>query len=69
MRILTWYHEILCYLGQKYLEMTICQHITWLGHISDTKNRIDNYHLYKIHKLVLGKYEHLAQKNIDNEHL
>ena len=68
MRMLTWYHEMLCHPGQKRLEMTVCQYFTWPGLIPDVKRIINNCYLYKIHKLVLGKYGHLAPKNIDHEH-
>ena len=60
---------MLCYLGQKRLEITVCQHFTWLDLTPNVKITIDKYHLFKIHKLVLGKYGHLAPKNIDHEYL
>ena len=68
MKMLMWYHKMLCNPGQKRLEITVRQYFTWPGLTLDVKRTIDNCHLYIIHKPVLGKYGHLALKNIDYEY-
>ena len=46
-QILTWYHEFLVHPGQKRLELTVRQHLTWPGLTADVKNLVATCHSCK----------------------
>ena len=66
-QVLTWYHEMLIHPGQKRLELTLRQHLTWPGLTADVKRTCDTCHLCKIYKSIPNNYGHLPPKNIDED--
>ena len=53
--------------GQKHLEMTLRQHLTWPGLTNDAKNHVSNCLLCKRHKSVTKNYSYLPLKTIEEE--
>ena len=66
-RVFSWYYDIFMHPGHSRLEITMWQHLTWLGLMNNIKNHINNCHLCKMCKSATKNYEHLLPKNIEDK--